>query len=120
MVNAARRGTSTLGCLLWMIGFGVVAYHGIHIGHRYFLFYQIKDEFRSEARLAPGVSDPVIRRRITAKIDELGLNLDPKKVKIRRAGRPARITITAEYADTLRLPLFRRVIVFRPSADEPL
>jgi len=90
--------------------------------HRSSLFPVLpdKDEFRSEARLAPGVSDPVIRRRITAKIDELGLNLDPKKVKIRRAGSPARITITAEYADTLRLPLFRRVIVFRPSADEPL
>lgn len=120
MVNRSRRGASTWGCLFWMLAFAVVAYHGIHIGHRYFLFHQLQDEMRSQARLAPGMGDPVIRRRLTAKIDELGLSLDPRTLKIKRGGAPPHIRITAEYADTIALPLFRKIIVFQPSADEPL
>lgn len=120
MVIAGRRGNSTLGCLLWVLGMAVVLYYGSHIAQRYFDYYQLQEEMRSQARLAPGLTDPVIRRRIADRIDQLGLNIDPRKVKITRGGRPRRIIIETEYADTVVLPAFKRVFIFRPRADEPL
>jgi hypothetical protein len=120
MVSTGRRGGSTLGCLLWVLGMAVVLYYGTQIGQHYFEFYQLQEEMRSQARLAPGLPDPVIRRRIADRIDQLGLNIDPRKVKITRGGRPRRIIIETEYADTVVLPAFKRVFVFRPRADEPL
>ncbi len=120
MVNRARRGQSTLGCLLWVLGVAVALYYGVHVGQHYWSFYQLQDEMRSQARLAPGLTDPVIKRRILDRIDQLGLSVDPKKVRISRGGRPRKIVIEAEYVDTMRVPLVTKVFHFVPRAEEPL
>lgn len=119
-VRSDRRGSSLTGCVVWLVVCAIVAYYGFHIGQRYWVFYQLQDEMQSQARLAPGLNDATIRRRVMAKVDELGLPIQPKDLKIQRGGRPARIVIEAEYTDSLSLPLVQRVIVHHPRVEEPL
>jgi hypothetical protein len=40
--------------------------------------------------------------------------------RIVRAGNPARITIQAEYQDSVDLPLFKRAFPLHPRAEAPL
>jgi hypothetical protein len=60
----SRRGTSTTGCLVSLILFVAAVYYGIHLGEPWFKYYQLLDEMRVSARLAPTLCDVVIRRRL--------------------------------------------------------
>ncbi len=122
MVNRAshRRGSSSTGCLLTMLVFSAVLYYGINIGEVYWRYYQYQDEMRSQARLAPSLSDGVIRRRLLLTVDRLGLPAEAQKIKIKRTARPRQITIESEYEEEVHLPLFNHTFHFRPSAAEGL
>jgi hypothetical protein len=115
---ASRRGAGTLGCLVSVLLFGAVLYYGSHLGRMYWRFYQLQDAMKSQARLAPSLSDDVIRRRLGESADEILQR--PLKFTISRGGKPRKIVITTAYADTLDLPLFRRVFEHKPRAEEPL
>jgi hypothetical protein len=115
-----RRGASNMGCLLSLLFFAGALYYGIHIGELYWRFYQVQAEMASQARLAPSLTDDVIRRRLVEVTDNLGLPREASRFKIRRGGRPARITIESQYSEELDLPLVRRTFVFRPRAEERL
>ncbi len=116
----ARRGSSTAGCLVWLVIFGVALYYGSHVGSVYWRFYQYEEEMASQARLAPSLTDAVIRRRLHALVDELDLPPEAGRIKIERTGKPRRISISAEYSDSLALPLVRKTIRFKPHAVAPL
>lgn len=122
MVNGARnrRGTSSTGCLLTLLVFAAALYYGINIGEVYWRFYQYQDEMRSQGRLAPSLSDGVIRRRLILKADELGLPSEATRIQIKRTARPRQITIESEYAEQVNLPLFKHTFHFRPHAVEGL
>ncbi len=116
-----RRGTSALGCLFSMLIFVAVVYYGVNIGELYLRYYRLRDEMRVQARLAPSLQDAVIKRRLVAKVDELGLPEEANKFKIKRTMKPPRqITIETEYRESVNLPLFKHTFVFTPRADEPL
>ena len=78
------------------------------------------DEIGSSARLAPTLTDAVIRRRLAAKVDELGLPPDANKFTITRGGKPRKITITTQYSETVDVPLLTHTFVFQPEAEEAL
>ncbi len=59
---------------------------------------------RSQARLAPSISDGVIRRRLLTTVDELGLPAEAQRIEIKRTARPRQITIGAEYSEDVTLP----------------
>ncbi|HEX5004104.1 MAG TPA: hypothetical protein VFV65_02245 [Gemmatimonadales bacterium] len=115
-----RRGTSSTGCLLTLLAFAVALYYVINIGEVYWRFYQYQDEMRSQARLAPSISDGVIRRRLLLTVDRLGLPSEAQKIQIKRTARPRQITIESEYAEEVVLPLFHHTFQFRPHAIEGL
>lgn len=117
---AGRRGSSSTGCLLTMLVFAAALYYGVNIGEVYWRFYQFQDEMRSQGRLAPSLSDGVIRRRLLLKVDELGLPSEAQKIQIKRTARPRQITIEAEYAEDVSLPLFEHTFHFHPRAVEGL
>jgi hypothetical protein len=123
MVNrrvGSRRGASTSGCLVSLLIFVAAVYYGIHFGEPWLRYYQLLEEMRSSARLAPTLSDGVIKRRLEAKADELGLPDEANKFQISRSGKPRKITITTQYSETVVVPLFTHTFVFTPSAEEPL
>ena len=119
MVNP-RRGSSTFGCLLWLVAFAAVLYYGVHIGEVYWRYYQLQDEMTSEARVAPSLTDAVIRRRLVDRANELELPDEATRFHIKRTARPRVITIDTEYSETIDLPLFHHTFVLRPHAEQPL
>lgn len=119
-VPGDRRGSSTLGCLVSLAIFGGAIYYGIAVGEHYWRYYQLLDEMRQQASLAPSLVDPVIRRRLVSKVDELGLPKEARKFRINRSVKTRTISIETEYADSVNLPFFRHAFTFRPRAEEPL
>ncbi|MBA2626664.1 MAG: hypothetical protein H0U85_01490 [Gemmatimonadales bacterium] len=115
-----RRGSSTVGCLVSLVIFVATIYYGTAIGTHYWRYYQLLDEMRTQATLAPSLTDPVIRRRLVSKVDELGLPAEARRFRITRSGSPRVMIIETEYADSVKLPLFRHTFVFTPRAEEPL
>jgi hypothetical protein len=118
--RSSRRGASTSGCLVSLLILAAGIYYGIHFGEPWFRYYQLLDEMRVSARLAPTLNDGVIRRRLEAKADELGLPPEASKFQITRTGRPRKIIITCEYRETVRVPLLTHTFLFTPKAEEPL
>lgn len=123
MVNRRGRtrwGASTIGCLLSLLIFAAIAYYGVNIGRVYLRYYQLMDTMRSNARLAPSLTDATIRRRLLTRVDELGLPQEAQKFVIKRSGQPRTITIETQYSESVELPLFRHTFIFTPHAVEPL
>lgn len=122
MVNrkGSRRGASTIGCLITLLLFAAAVYYGVNIGKVYLRYYQLQDTMRSNARLAPSLTDAVIRRRLLDKVEELHLPDSAQKFIIRRTGKPRTITIETTYSEMVSLPLFRHTFVFHPRMVEPL
>ncbi len=113
-----RRGTSTLGCLITLALFVGAAYYGVHIGGVYWRYYQLLDDMRQQARLAPQYTDEAIETHLLAQADSI-LGQAPD-FRIHRGGRPSRITIQTEYSESVALPFFKRTFLLRPRAEEPL
>jgi hypothetical protein len=120
MVRHSRRGSSRLGCLLSLALFVGALYYGINIGQVYVRYYRLLDEMRSQARVAPSLTDAVIRRRILDVVEELQLPDDARDISINRYARPARIVIEAEYSETLKLPFITPTFHLHPRAEEGL
>lgn len=115
-------GKIRVGCLLTLLILAVGAYYSIKYFEIRFRFYQMQDEVSTQAHFAPVLSDDVIRRRLVAQADTLGLPLGPKKWSIRRSTEPRQIVISAQYEDSLivALPGWRKVwrFQFHPGATE--
>jgi hypothetical protein len=116
---ASRRGAGGLGCVFSLLLFVGALYYGVHIGQVYLRYYELLDGMRTQARLAPSLQDDVIYRRLTLQADSLLPGGSPQ-FKITRGGKPNRIVIETEYADSVDLPLFKHKFVLRPRAEEPL
>lgn len=115
---SGRRGAGNLGCLLSLLLFVAALYYGVHVGEVYLRYYRLLDAMRFQASIAPSVTDEVIKRRLMATADSL-LGHTPT-FQVVRAGNPARITIQAEYRDSVDLPFFKRAFPLHPRAEAPL
>ena len=113
----SRRGASNRGCLVSLLLLVVTLYYGINIGEVWYRFYQMQEEMTSQARMAPGLSDGVIRRRLQAKAEALGLPPEARKIHITRSGH---ITIESAYDESVDLPFFNHTFNLTPRAEAPL
>lgn len=120
MVIRSRRGGSNLGCIVSLVLFVAALYYGIHIGEVYLRYYQLVQEMRAQARLAPSLTDEVIRRRLITTVAELDLPASAHRISISRSARPAIIVIEARYEEKLDLPLFHHTFKLHPRAEEAL
>ena len=120
MVRSARAhdrpGKTNLGCLFTLLILGAVAYYGAGAGASYLKYWQMLDEMKSQARFAPNMEDPVIRRRLVTKAQELELPNEATRFVIRRLARPREIVITTRWQDSINLPFYVWVITFQPEA----
>jgi hypothetical protein len=115
-----RRGGSTLGCLVSLLVFVAALYYGIHIGEVYWRYYQIRDEMKVNARVAPNLADDVIQRRLQVKVQDVFGGDVAMKFRIVRGGRSRTITIETQYRDSVSLPLFKRSFELKPRVEEPI
>ena len=112
-----RRGAGTLGCLFSLLIFAAMLYYGYHVGQVYWRYYQLQDAMKSQARLAPSLADDVIRRRLNESADEIYPDVK-FKFNISRGGRPRKILIVTEYADSVDLPLLKHTFPLTARAEE--
>jgi hypothetical protein len=115
-----RRGAGNIGCLISLLILAVVLFYGINIGELYWRYYQLLDAIKSQARVAPSLTDETIRRRLILQVEELGLPPDASKFTIRRSGRTRLITIETEYTESVDLPFFNHTFRFHPKAEAGL
>ena len=121
MVNSSRRGASTIGCLVSLLLFAAALYYGVNIGQVYLRYYRLVEEMRTQARLAPGLENDVIRRRLVGKTAELDLPAAASNFTILRPARqPPMILIETRYEEKVDLPLFRHTFRLHPRVEERL
>jgi hypothetical protein len=122
MVSSSRgtRGGSTLGCLVSLLVFVAALYYGVHVGEVFWRYYQLLDEMKVNARLAPNLADDVIQRRLQAKVQEVFGDDRHMTFRITRGGPTRSITIQTQYRDSVSLPLFKRTFELKPQAEEPI
>lgn len=107
-----RRGASTLGCLFWLLIAVTVSYFAFNVGEVYVRYYRFLDAMRQEARFASSRSDADIIRRLDAVADALDIPNEASPVRLRRTAN--RLTISAEYVETVELPMRTRDFRFSP------
>lgn len=115
MVIARRRGVSRLGCLLAFVVLAALAYFTTNIGEVYVRYFRYEDAMKQEARFAARRSDDLIRQRLRAVADSLGLPEAAGNVQIRRSR--GRIELWSEYYEHVELPLLVRELYFNPTAQ---
>ncbi len=121
MVSASRRGASSSGCLFSLLIFVAVLYYGVNIGEVYFRYYRLLDEMQTETRLAAGLDDGTIGRRIRAAVEEIGLpGAAGSNLVIRRTAFPREIVIETRYGESVSLPFFNHTFSLHPRASQPL
>lgn len=122
MVTRSRRGASSSGCLLSLLIFVAALYYGVNIGEVYFRYYRLLDEMQTQARLAPGLDDGTIQRRIQAAVEEIGIpdSAGTRQLRIWRTASPREIVIETGYSEPVSLPFFKHTFSFHPRASQPL
>lgn len=112
-----RRGRSQLGCLVMILILAAVGYFGFTVGTALWDYYQFVDRMKQEVRFAASRSDAVIKRRIVAFADSLGLPEAARVVHVKRGNKL--LVIWAEYYQVLEFPGFVKEIRFNPQAAGP-
>lgn len=112
-----RSGRSQVGCLFTMLLVAAVAYFAVNLGEVLWDYYQFVDVMKQEVRFAASRSDAVIKRRVAAFADSIGLPEAAHNVHVKRGGKI--ITIWSEYYHNIEFPGFVREIRFNPQASGP-
>ena len=112
-----RRGESRLGCLVTLLVLSIVALFGWEYAELYYRNYVYQDAMRQAVRFAARNDSASIVRGLRAKADSLDMPPEAKQLTVRRRARERYLEISAEYVDTLRGPVGRRAVRFRPHAE---
>ena len=110
-----RRGGGALGCLVPLLIVTIIGYFAVHATDAGFNYYRYRDAMQQEARFSHRKTDDQIRTRLRAFVDSLGMPAAARRVNIRRT--ETRITISADYAETIDFPFFSKRIDFHPKAE---
>ena len=112
---SARRGASSMGCLMPLLILSAIAYFGVNVGETYLRFYRYRDAMEQEVRFASRRTDHEILQNLRDKADSLGLPESAKQVEIERERRSIRLWVN--YYERVELPLVVREIHFHPRAE---
>lgn len=116
-----RRGYGSLGCLSSILILVIAIYFVVLFGAPWMRYRQYQDQMKTSARFAVSIPDSVIRVRLVALVDSLGLPARAKRLRIDRNAERQRIRISATYEETIKIPVIgERVWKFNPKAEERL
>ena len=113
-------GKGRLATLFVLMLLAVGGYYGVTVGKLYVQFWRFEQAVRTEVRLAPGIPDDTIRRRLRAKASELNLPKQAYNIQIQRRERPKEIIVKASYEVLLELPFVQRFHTFKIEIRNPL
>ena len=107
-----ERGATRTGCLFFVLVVVAALYFGHPIASMYIRYYRMQNEMRTQARFAPSIDDGAIQRRLLQTVDDLGLPLEARRLRIRRTSRPREIIISTSWEETIVLPFYTHVQKF--------
>jgi len=110
-----RRGAGAMGCLLPLLILAIIGYVGVHASDSALNYYRLRDAMRQEARFAHRKTDDQIRIRLRAFVDSMAMPVAARKINIQRS--ETRISISADYQETIDFPLFPKRFDFHPNAE---
>ena len=110
-------GKAHLGCLFSLFLLACAIWVGVDAGEVYLRHYRLQDFVKSQAELAPALTDDVIRARLVAYSDTLGPSIGPKRWDIRRSTAPRAINIRAQYDDSVVIQVLSLRKVFKLHFD---
>lgn len=117
----ARRGGSTFGCLFTVALLAAGLYVFLLFARPWFRNAQFEEEMRNVGKFASTTPDSLIRVRLRARADSLGLPRNAKRLTIKRTAPDGIITISSKYEVTVTVPLLGpKVLTFEPKAVEQL
>lgn len=114
----SRRGSTTMGCLGWLLVVAVAGYVGEHIGQPYYRYYQYRDAISQRIRFAGVRKDVDLRKDIFASADSLGLPEDAYHLNMVRDN--GAIRVSGGYDDTWSLLSYTRTVPFTIDYEERL
>ena len=113
----AREGASRLGCLVTLLVLSIATLLGLDYAQLYYRNHQYEAAMRQAVYFARRNDDARIVRRLRAKADSLDMPAEAKQLTVTRRPSERHIEISAEYVDTIRGPVIRRAVRFRPRAE---
>lgn len=114
----SRRGSTTLGCLTWLLVIAIIVYVGTHVGEPYYRYYRYRDAISQRVRFAGARPDSLLRKGIWAAADSIGLPEGAYHVSIMRTSDAIRVFGT--YDDSWTLFNYTRIVPFTLSFEESL
>jgi hypothetical protein len=112
-----RHGGTRVGSLMTLLVVCAIGYFSVNIGQHYLRYYRFKDRMEQQVRFQASRPDSVIRKRLAAFADSLGLPPAAQQIRIRRAQNV--LFIWADYAEIIEFPGFVKEIHFAPQAVGP-
>lgn len=113
-----RRGSSKLGCAIWLVALGVFAlilWMMVPVKLRSIELYDYMGE---QAKFAQRAKAEVLKKRILKRADELRLPLKEKDLNVERS--MTRIRMRARYTIPVEFPGYTYLWDFEHVIDEPL
>jgi len=113
------RGASTMGCLVFLLIAGVIAYVGVKVGEAYWSFFEVRHKTLEALNWAvpfPAKSEAEIIQRVIVNVSQVGVGLSPQNIQISQT--TDTLTITVSWAQEVEFPYYTLPLNFSTTQTE--
>jgi hypothetical protein len=113
------RGTSTMGCLVFILIAGVIGYVGFKVGEAYWSFFEVRHrttEALNWAVVRPPKSEPDIMQRVIVNAAQVGVELSPQNIQIMQT--TDTLTIIVSWVHEVEFPYYTLPLLFKTTLIE--
>jgi hypothetical protein len=113
------RGTSTMGCLVFILIAGVMAYVGFRVGEAYWSFFEVR--YKTQEALNWAVagrpkSEAEIVQKVITNVTQVGVELSSQNIQI--AQTTDTLTITVSWGQGVEFPYYTLPLNFTTTQTE--
>jgi len=113
------RGTSTMGCLVFILIAGVIGYVGFKVGEAYWSFFEVRHkttEALNWAAVRPPKSESDIMQRVIVNAAQVGVELSPQNIQIMQT--TDTLTIIVSWGHEVEFPYYTLPLYFTTTQTE--
>jgi hypothetical protein len=113
------RGAATGGCLLFIIGIGVLGYVGFKVGDAYWTYLGVRHKVREALNWAVAggpKADPEIVQKVIGKVHEVGTEFSPDNIQIKHT--TDTLTIIVSWDQEVEFPYYTLPLKFKVNLSE--
>jgi len=108
------RGTSTMGCLVFILIAGVIGYVGFKVGEAYWSFFEVQHktlEALNWAVIRPPKSEPDIMQKVIVNAAQVGVELSQQNIRIMQTS--DNLTIVVSWVQEVEFPYYTLPLYFK-------